>query len=181
MKLVVLLALVALVFSQNLASESGACAVRAKLFYNQVKSAVEQNGLDSIIDSIEKVSETVPSVLRACGAEEEAAHYEHEYPAVCTKLLAREAKLLVKIMKLYAEDQEKNEKQILLCNFDSMKIPPCLRLSTRLRCKRSALSWLSNTWPKLRTRENAQRELTDFLWLLSSWTMTWLLASSTSP
>ena len=38
MKLVVLLALVALVFSQNLASESGACAVRAKLFYNQLKS-----------------------------------------------------------------------------------------------------------------------------------------------
>lgn len=105
MKLVVLLALVALVFSQNLASESGACAVRAKLFYNQLKSAVEQNGLDSIIDSIEKVSETVPSVLRACGAEEEAANYEHEYPAVCTKLLAKEAKLLVKIMKLYAEDQ----------------------------------------------------------------------------
>jgi hypothetical protein len=61
------------------------------------------------------VVEEVPSIMRACGAEEEAASFETAYPPACTKVLAKEAKLLVKIMRLYAEDQEKNEKQIMVC------------------------------------------------------------------
>lgn len=58
--------------------------------------------------------------MRACGAEEEAKSFETAYPPACTRVLAKEAKLLVKIMRLYAEDQEKNEKQIMVCNSSPM-------------------------------------------------------------
>lgn len=112
MKLIIIVALIAAVLSQNLITDfkaqSAICFAKSKAFYQDANAAVAQTNIDSIIDSLEKLSERVPSVLRACGAEEEAAAYEQNYPPACTKLLAREAKILVKIMKLYAEDQEKN-------------------------------------------------------------------------
>jgi hypothetical protein len=70
MRLIVLLAFLGFALSQNLITDTGVCFAKTKLFYSQVTTALEQKNIDSIIDSFEKLSETVPSVLRACGEEE---------------------------------------------------------------------------------------------------------------
>ena len=41
----------------------------------------------------------------SCGDKGQAEQIKTEYPPVCTKVLAKEAKLLVKIMRLYTEDK----------------------------------------------------------------------------
>jgi hypothetical protein len=64
-----------------------------------------------------------------------------EFPPICTKLLAQEVKLLIKIMRLYAEDKVKNEKSILMCNFSSIQTPHCSSPSTKARFRRNVLSW----------------------------------------
>lgn len=142
MKAILIVALIAVALSQNLITDfktqTGLCFAQSKALYAEVDSALNQKSLDAIIDSLEKISEKVPSLLRTCGAEEQAEAFEIAFPPACTKVLAKEAKIFVKIMKLYAEDQQKNEKQILLCTLCIMKTLLCSRLSTGHKCRRSA-------------------------------------------
>jgi hypothetical protein len=118
MKSLLFIALIATALSQNLIADLQAqtdnCFLQSKSFYEGASSALKQTNIESIIDSLEKLVERVPSLMRACGAEEEATAFETAYPPACTRLLSKEAKIMVKIMRLYAEDQEKNEKQIMV-------------------------------------------------------------------
>lgn len=176
MKTLLFISLLVIVLSQNLISdfytEAGLCFAKSKSFYNEVNSALTQKSTDAIIDSLEKMSEKVPGLLRACGAEDEAQAYEEAYPPACTKILAKEAKIFVKIMKLYAEDQVKNEKQIMICKLKIMQTQQCSRHSTRHRSKRNALSLLSNTLWKPPIKENVLKVLTDSVYSSRSLTMT---------
>lgn len=79
--------------------------------------ALDNNNLEAIIDDIERTFQSVPSVFDVCGVSQASDAMRSELPPACTKALAKEAKLLVKILSLLAEDRVKNEKQIMFCNF----------------------------------------------------------------
>lgn len=88
MKFLLFLSLATLALSQNL-FQAGLCFTNAKIFETEAKRAISATTLDSMIDSLEILSEKVPSLLRSCGAEKQAEEYEFYYPKTCTKLLAK--------------------------------------------------------------------------------------------
>ncbi len=52
MKAIIILALALLAFSQNIVGDSSLCMDKSKEFFEQSKAALNQNSLDSIIDSV---------------------------------------------------------------------------------------------------------------------------------
>jgi hypothetical protein len=135
-----LLAAVAVLAAAEAFPQAGLCYHQAQQFQNAVVRALEQKDAEKIVDALEMVVDSIPSMLETCGAEDEAQYFREQLPPVCTKLLAKEAKLLIKIMRLYAEDPEKNEKAIILCTSPCTQTPPCSKQSTAPRCRRSAPS-----------------------------------------
>jgi hypothetical protein len=104
----------------------------------------------------------------SCGAEGQAEEIKQEYPPVCTKLLAKEAKLLVKIMRLYAEDKEKNQKSILLCIFITIKTQLCSKQFTKPKYKRNVPLWQNNISLPFKIKEIVLKALIDFHSLLKN-------------
>ena len=99
-----LLAAVVVLAAANAFPQAGLCYHQAQQFQNAVVRALEQKDADKIVDALETVVDSIPSMLQTCGAEDEAQYFKEQLPPACTKLLAKEAKLLIKIMRLYAED-----------------------------------------------------------------------------
>jgi hypothetical protein len=118
MRIGVLIALIALAVALPPSIEK--CFNTAQAFKDATVKSLEKGDAELIIDDLEKVFESYPSLLDSCGAEEKAEEIRTDYPPACSKILAKEAKLMVKIMRLYAEDQEKNQKAIVMCKFCSM-------------------------------------------------------------
>ena len=93
----------------------GKCYGKALEFKTSSVAALENRDAELIIDDMEKVIETYPSLLEACGADEKAEQARTELPPACSKILAKEAKILVKIFRLNIQDKAKNQNSILMC------------------------------------------------------------------
>ena len=105
-KIGVLVVLVMTVFAAK--EDMKNCFESATDFKEATVKALEKRDINLVIDDLEKVFETYPSLLAECGAEDKSDEIKKEIPPACSKVVSKEAKLLVKIMRLYNEDKEKN-------------------------------------------------------------------------
>lgn len=96
--LITLLLLSGIVACQNMEK----CYQAALQFKNSYVHSLERRDVELIIDDLEQVFEAYPTLLDTCGAEDKASEVRSDYPPACSKVLAKEAKLLVKILRLNA-------------------------------------------------------------------------------